>query len=470
MRVLQFFRSLLTVERSERLKLFCLSISFLLIIGSYTVMRTLKDTFFVSIVGRECIPIVKLWAIIMLVPAVLLFSKLVDLVRRYQLIYIYSLLYGIGGCVIAYFLGHPTIGLPNTEPSSTRLFGWFIYLFIEGYSPFLVSVFWSFVHSITNPQESKVNYPIMVAASKFGGMVMALTGCLVLSYSLRTHGQGISDVAVHQLLMIGSSVLILIVPMIIHILMHRVPRKMMHGYEAAYQAEKRIEKEHQGEKKEKTTILASLYSLFSGLIFLFRYPYALGMFGIVFSWEVINSFVSFERLAVIHTSIASRTMYLLQQDFMIHSAGLLIVLIGTRALVELLGERKSLILVPLITGVLLAYYFSAQSAASMAIVYVLLRVMNFAFAVPLRERLYTPTVKDIQFKSKLWIDSFGVKLAKGAGSGYNMLIMGLTQTTQFSIGVAFFSAIIGCWTLISNYMGRSFEGAVSKNKVIGLDK
>lgn len=471
MRVLQFFKSLLTVERGDRIKLLCLSGAFFLIIGAYTVTRTLKDTLFVSIVGRGSIPIAKMCAIVMLIPGVLIFSKLVDVVRRYQLIYIYSLFFGIGGFVIAYFLGHPTIGLPNTVPSSGRIFGWAIYLFVEGINPFLVSVFWSFAHSITTPQESKTNYPIMVASSKFGGLLSALFGCWMLGQS-SSYLKTFSDIAVHQLLLSVVSSLLLFVPVIIYLLMHKVPRRHMHGYEAAYQAEKRQRQEDRqddGLKKEKASFLASLYNLFSGLIFLCRYPYALGMFGIVFFWEVINSFVSFERLAVNHATIAERTIYLLQQDFIIHSAGLIIVLIGTRALVELIGERKSLILVPLVTGVLLTYYFSAQSAASMAVVYVMLRVMNYAFAVPLRERLYTPTVKEIQFKSKLWIDSFGVKLAKGAGSGYNIFIMGLSQASQVSVGLVFFSSIVGCWAIISNYMGRAFERAVSRNKVIGLD-
>src|SRR6185436_566885 len=116
MRVRQFFRSLFKVPTNDTLKLSLVAMVFFIIIGSYTVVRTLKDSFFVSIVGLSYIPLAKFWSIIMLFPGVLIFSKLVDIVKRHQLLYIYSIFYGIGGLVIAYFLNHPLIGLPNEIP------------------------------------------------------------------------------------------------------------------------------------------------------------------------------------------------------------------------------------------------------------------------------------------------------------------------------------------------------------------
>ena len=62
----------------DRLKLLFLSIVFFFVIGGYTIIRTLKDSMFVSIVGKEYIGWAKMWSIIILIPAILLFSKLVD--------------------------------------------------------------------------------------------------------------------------------------------------------------------------------------------------------------------------------------------------------------------------------------------------------------------------------------------------------------------------------------------------------
>lgn len=467
MRVSQFFKSILTVDPKDRYKIFFVALGFMLVIGGYTVIRTVKDSLFLSIVGREYIPLAKIWSIIMLIPCVLLFSKLVDLVKRYQLIYIYSVVFGVGGLIIAMLLQHPTIGLLNTQADPSRLFGWFIYLFIDLYNPFLVSVFWSFMHSITSPNESKTSYPIFVACSKLGGMITASLGIWILAQQTWVVQGLVGEILAHQILLSVASGLVLLAPFCIYGLMRYVPASQLHGYEAAYKVDKAEKKEL---AKEPTSIWKSLYGMFSGFIFLFKYPYALGMFGIVFFWEVINAFASFERLCGTHDSLCVRTSMLLQQDFMIHMGGFLVALIGARAIVELIGERRSLILVPVTTGGLLAYYHSAKSARAIGIVYVLLRVMNYAFAVPLRERLYTATVKAIKFKSKLWIDSFGVKLAKGAGSGYNMLIMGLSQTAQVNCAIGFFSVVIGVWTVVSHCMGRTFERAVSRGEVIGVEE
>jgi AAA family ATP:ADP antiporter len=477
MRVSQFFRSLFQAPTNDKLKTSLLCLVFLIVIGSYTVVRTLKDTFFVSIVGLNYIPLAKFWAIIMLFPGVLIFSKLVDVVKRYQLLYIYSIFYGAGGLVIAYFLPHPTIGLPNAIPHASRLFGWFIYLFIEGYNPFLVSVFWSFVHSLTSPEESKVNYPIMVAMSKVGGMIAALSGCWILGGFSSLWSPALSEIARHQVLLAGASVILLLVPICIHLLMTKVPRRYLHGYEAAYReavSREGKEKEHEHQQQTSRSMRGSLRSLansfrgmFSGLMLLLKYPYVLGMFGIVFFWEVINSFVSYERLNVGHQTLADRTIGMLHQDFFIHAGGFIVAVLGTRILVELLGERRSLVLVPVLTGVLLSCYF--MSATSMGAVYVLLRLMNFAFAVPLRERLYTITTKEIKFKSKSWIDSFGAKLAKGFGSGYNMIMMNLATQARTSFGIAFFSLLISIWVVAAHFMGRAFELSVAKNRVIGVE-
>ncbi len=469
-RITGFFRSLLLIEEKDRYKVLFLTLAFMLIIGGYTVVRTLRDVLFVSIVGRMSIPWARLWAIIMLVPGVMIFSKLVDMVKRYQLLYIYSVIYGLGGLLIAFFLQHPTIGLPNTAVDSNRLFGWFIYLFIEGYNPFLISVFWSFVHSISSPEGSKIAYPVMVAGSKIGGMVAALLGCYLLS--MPVWGTGLTGhIVAHQVILAVFSIWVLLVPLCIMGLRRMVPASYLHGYEAAYKAEHRSHKGEQESTRGKTSIGESLYSMFAGLIMLFKYPYAMGMFGIVFFWEVINSFVSFARLEVVQDSLSSAaTAALLHQDFWIHVGGFLLALLGTRVLVELLGERKSLMLSPLITAILLCYYYSTRSTRSMAVIYVLLRVMHYAFSVPLRERLYTPTVTDIKFKSKLWIDSFGIKFSKGAGALYNMVCLQLAEGARFSFSVTIFGTIIGLWIITAHLMGRAFEYAVTKRKVIGLDR
>jgi len=150
-KVYRIFKQLFDVETHERTKLFFLTAAFFFVIGGYTVAKELKDAIFMHIVGKEYIPIARTMVMFALMPAIFCYSKLVDRMRRYQLLNFFSIFFAISGLIFAYLIGHPTIGLANTNTGPHRWFGWLFYLFVEGYSPFLVSVFWAFANSITGP-------------------------------------------------------------------------------------------------------------------------------------------------------------------------------------------------------------------------------------------------------------------------------------------------------------------------------
>ena len=72
----------LGLNRHERLKFILLTISFAFVLGSYTIAKELKDSIFVSIVGKSYLPTAKLLVIFLLIPAALGYSRLVDVFRR----------------------------------------------------------------------------------------------------------------------------------------------------------------------------------------------------------------------------------------------------------------------------------------------------------------------------------------------------------------------------------------------------
>lgn len=462
------FKPFVRDDEHVRLKVFLLSVAFFLVIGGYTLVKELKDSVFLSIVGITSLPLAKIFSMAVLFPMVIFYSKLVDVLRRSDLLCFYALLYSVGGLIFAYFLGHPTIGLPNTDASHYRIFGWLFYFFLEGYAPFVVSVLWAFANSVTAPQDIKNKYIIMTASSKLGGALMAGAAWWVLRANADANGTAyLSDVAVYQLLLVSASVVLLLVPVVINMLMRRVPSSYLHGYEAAYRAEVKREKQHedapQGIKK-------TLYDMFIGLWLLLRYPYVMGIFGMIFFWEIVNVIFNYMRLCVGRaetSSMADFGAFLYQQACFTHIVGFFFVLIGTRTIVAWLGERRSLVAVPMLIGSVIAFYLmSYGSVTAVALAYVVMRAINYAFAYPLRESLYIPTTKAMKFKSKSWIDGFGAKLSKTTGSLYNYLI----PASVLSVNVAFFGVIIVAWVFMANALGRRFEEAVAKNEVIGADE
>ncbi|MCL5436857.1 MAG: hypothetical protein M1549_03215 [Candidatus Dependentiae bacterium] len=460
------FVDLFKQDKIERRKILLLTVAFFLVMGGYTVVRELKDLIFVNIVGLDAIPNAKLWCIIALVPLVFFYSYLVDALRRSHLLAVCALLYGGLGLVCAYLIGHPTIGLPNTVASHHRIFGWFFYFFMESYQPFLISVLWSFVNSITKPEDAKDGYILMVAGGKIGGVVFAGLAWLFLE-SQGTCYAVFSCAGSYQTVMLFASCLLMLVPLVIFYLMKMTPQSHLHGYEAAYQFEK--ERERSGATKG---VLNRIKGMFDGLFELIRYPYMLGMFGMVFFWEVINVIFSYLRLGAVKEASSSTLdfgVYLYQQMVIFHLLGLFIVVVGTRTLIVWLGERRCLIAIPVLIGISVAYYISSRTMFAASATFLFMRAINYAFASPLRESLYIPTPKAVKFKTKSWIDSFGAKLSKATGSYYNILVRGIPASFIFQVHIAFFAVVLVLWGVMAHFLGKRFETAVKHNELIGAE-
>jgi len=456
-------RPFFQVDRSERVKLALLTLTFFFVIASYTLVKELKDSIFMTVVGKGYLPWVKIVAIGAMVPAVFLYSFFVDKMRRYQLLALYSLIYGVLGLIFVYFIGHPTIGISNTVASPFRLFGWLFYFFIEGYSPFIVGVFWAFANSITTPEASKKNYGLMVAGSKFGGLLAALAAWYFLSPKVLQ----LSDTAKHQCLAGASAILLLIVPAVIFLLTKKVPAKLLHGYEAAYQ----LEKEQKKSKEETQKV-----GIFDGLKMFMQQPYVLGIFGYIFFYEVSFAVLDYQRKCLISdcssgTAELSREFF--GQIFLVHLSGCLFSLIGTSILMRKLGERKCLMLVPIVSGILFLYFIMVNTKTAVLIAFVGLRALNYGFSYPVRESLYIPTVKEIKFKSKSWIDAFGTKIAKGFGSSFNLMAFRILSRfgggAFLTINGAFLFMIVGFWSVTAFLLGKRYQKAIDNNEVIGID-
>lgn len=455
--------SLIPADRYERMKVLLLSLTFLFVVAAYTVIYDLKNSIFMSIVGKEYVPWAKMSSMVILIPAVLFYAFLVDNLRRYQLLCFYSIVYGIFGLICAYLLGHPTIGLANTDSSPFRIFGWVFYFFVEGFSPFMVSVFWAFANSVNSPDKAKNNYGLLVLGSKTGGMLSAGFACWLLTLKDAAGQRFFSDAANHQLLLILFSAVVIIIPIVVCFLIKKVPGKYLHGYEAVYQFEK--EKEKEKEKEGGTEGLG----LLAGLKMLLRQPYILGIFGMVLFYEVLNTILGYQRLGVAQAAannVSDVSYILYQQMFIMHCAGFFISLFGTSTLLRWQGERVCLLLIPLVSGTLLFYFWMTHTPFSLLLVFVGLKSINYAFAQPVRESLYIPTVKDIKFKSKSWIDAFGQKMARGLGSSFNVLTNNIGPLLYFPLHAFLFMGIISAWLATAFLLGKRYEKAIKSNEII----
>ncbi|MGB8367345.1 MAG: hypothetical protein WCD44_03210, partial [Candidatus Babeliales bacterium] len=168
-------------------------------------------------------------------------------------------------------------------------------------------------------------------------------------------------------------------------------------------------------------------------------------------------------------SISDVSKVLFEMVFKTHVVGLFISVFGTGTLLKKLGTRICLLLIPLSIGGFLLYLMFETTPEALINAFVGFKAINYAFSWPVRESLYIPTIKEIKFKSKSWIDAFGSKFAKTSGSTFNIISTNLGPSLFLPLHSFFFAFIIGLWFIAAFLLGKRFDKAVVNNEVIGVE-
>jgi AAA family ATP:ADP antiporter len=103
------------------------------------------------------------------------------------------------------------------------------------------------------------------------------------------------------------------------------------------------------------------------------------------------------------------------------------------------------------------------------VAYVITKAVHLAFSYPLKESLYIPTVKEIKFKSKSWIDTFGQKFARSTASIFNIVVIPYGASIFFSASLVFLGTVTGFWLIVAFFLGKRYEKAIANNEVIGYE-
>lgn len=442
----------LQIDKDDAVKLILSSLMFFFIIGAYSILRSLKTSIFLGFVGREYEPIVKMVGIAIAVPAMLLLAKTIDLLKKHQVVFLF---FGLYICVTASFallFAHPTYGVANTLTSPYRITGWAFEIFMDLFQALIVGTFWSFLNSISTPTFAERSYGPIVAGSRVGGIITTFISWILIS---KTTLPGTTTI---PLLTGLASIFLLLAFYCMYLVMQKVPKSHMHGYEAAYVADKKDERSH------KHT------NVFEGLRLILTQPYVLGVFALVFSYEVINIIFDYQ-MHVLMSIETNNDMAAMSSFMMIYTGtfqvlSLLFAVFGTSALLKRLGVRYGILVMPIATMVLAVVPFLYPRLIPIFIVMVLLRALNYGFNTPLREMLFIPTTKDIKFKSKAWIESFGRTFSKTTGSSINLIAskfphLCMLMITCFSVGLSI------VWACVALGVGKKHEQTIADNDVIG---
>ncbi len=434
------------LESSELKKFALLAAGFFFLLGSWWPLKTLKESIFINMIGPMHLPEAKIASVALFFPIVLMYSKLVDHFAKEKLIYFFVSLYTVIGLVLVYFLYHPTIGLANPEVNPTRFLGWAFYLFVESYISLMLSLYWSFINDVTTPESAKKGYGLIIFGTQFGAVLFIILGNL-LSYDVSHYAQRAPLIALISIIMF------LAMPTIVYIMSHVIDRKDMVGYKHVSQ------KEDVGVVKKESWI-----GFLDGLKLIVTHPYVAGIFFLICFQELITTVMGFQMSLLVNSTYKDpgiRNLFFFEFALAVQIIACLFGLFGTSFFQRKFGISFCLIAYPLLLGVSIVYYIISPTLWTIFYVMLIAKALNYAFNQPAKEVLYIPTSRSIKYKSKAWIDMFGMRFAKAAGSVANRvmgpfvaLIGGSTLT------------VIALWTLLASVIGKKFKKAVDENRLI----
>lgn len=442
--VITYFTSIwCTLERGqERKKFVMLAAIFSLVIGVYWLLRPVKDGVFLTMVGRDYLGAVKLLSILVIIPVVMIYTKMVDIFSRHRVLYVVSCTYAVLAVVFALGIMHPMWGIANTVPDKGRLLGWGFYLFVETIGTVLVALFWAFVADITTPESAKRGYPLIVMGAQMGGVV----GPFAARHIITSFGSGFA-------VTLGAFVFVMI-PLGIYLFMHRISAQYMQGFQA--------------EDKPSLEGPVPKPTFYEGIQLIFARPYLLCIFLVVTIYEVLSTLFEFQfkgYASLLYTG-NDLVLYFTSYAIWINAVALLCVVFGAGKLSNKMGLAKTLLCMPVVVGIA-SLFVSISSGADMLFwIMVCLKAVNYSLNQPAKEQLYIPTSKDSKYKAKSWIDSFGSRVSKGLGGAiYNgRALMGPQLFIVFSLILS--CGLVGIWICAALFLGKTHAQAIKENRIV----
>jgi AAA family ATP:ADP antiporter len=449
------------LQKHEARKFSFLSLTLFLIIGTYWLLRLLKNTIFMKVAfpeslgwlpeqGRLFQPIAKLWSPLIVLILVLVYSKLVDLFKKHQLFYIlcsfYALLFALlaGALFVKEYYGSAALG--RTLLAST---GWISYFAIESFGSLVVALFWSFTNSITDADSAKRGFPIIVAMAQLGAIFGS--GALFFSGSLGT---------LWPILLFATVLVALVIPLV-----YRFTQE---------NPESLVQKKGDEPKKE-----GFFEGFFGGLTLLVSRPYLLGILIVSTFYEAICQIIEYQMQAQASISPLYSTDIAFAQFQSIYGVAINVVsffiaLLGTSHIIRRWGLRKSLFIYPAVVGGILIglfWYFKTYQPTSHELIWVIfccmiiIKGLGYAVNNPVKEMMYIPTSKDAKFKSKAWIDTFGNRFAKAGGAQVtNAFKYSIPLLMAYGTMVSFGLVLI--WSLAAFYIGCQNQRLLKEKRVI----
>lgn len=445
-------------EREEFKKFLRMGLIFALIIGVYWTLRPLKDSIFIQLVDKLQLPYAKTVSVFALLPLVMFYTKLLERHSREKMLMILPTFYGIA--IVCFGFLMLVVQVPEDQIiqrsmasfAGTKVLGYFWYVFVESFGSLVIALFWAFAADTTEPTSAKRGFPLVVAIGQVGGIIFPYT---IGGLPHRLHHM------TDSLSIVSLGILTLAIIPLIRYFLKATPYDLLRSFHGT--------NEEKVEKKQEPGFL-------EGLKLLLKNKYLLCIFGANFIYEVVVTIFDFNFKLSASTAYSGVALshYLSLYGSSVNIVSLLCLLLGISNVTRYLGVGVALAAMPIIVGAALTGFLSLDSLTFLFALMVGSKAVNYALNGPALKQLYIPTTPDVKFKAQAWIETFGSRSSKQAGSMFNMSLSPLQKGFGAVAGRAHYLTLSGAicfpllalWLVIAIYLGRSFKKAVQENKVI----
>ena len=223
-------------------------------------------------------------------------------------------------------------------------------------------------------------------------------------------------------------------------------------------------------KKPKT-------GFFEGLKLLISKPYIMGIFIVSSLYEVIGTVLEYQMTSlaeVIYTSKEALSSFQGWYGVGINALAMVFALLGSGYIIRNFGFRFCLVAFPSVIAVVVTCIFGfnlfSVSNYSLMLAFcfgmIIIKGLSYALNNPAKEVMYIPTSKDVKFKAKGWIDSFGNRTTKAAGGSINTFFRYETMSTILFSYLFITMGIVAFWIVIAMFVGNKFNDLQKKNEIV----
>jgi AAA family ATP:ADP antiporter len=457
-------------SKEELIKFLLLGTIFTFLIGAYWTLRPLKDSILTSMCGAgTALAWGKIFSLLFVFPVVIAYSKVVDALPRHKLFYIICGIYAALTLLLGGLMFNSSFGVANAivvaQRTGSALFmskvlGYSFYVFVESFGSIVIALFWAFVTDITASESAKRGFPVVMLVGQIGGIVFPqlfkqLVKASFIPVALRSSALAVCADGVLMIIAIALMMLFIAV----------TPKSQLVGYHG--------KNEDKVEKEEEEA------GFFEGLRLMFSKAYLFGIFLIITFFEIIVTVFDFHFKNLVATTYAAdevaKTAVLNNYGSMATGLTFICLLLGINNIQRYMGLTVSLALMPVLIAVAVFgfWQFPGQLTFLMGLM-VASKAVNYALNSPSQKQLYIPVTKTVRFKSQAWIESFGSRGAKAAGSGVNMLKSGFEAKYGAAAGLLHHVAVssylglgmAAMWFVVAIYLGRTHKRAIDTKQVV----